>query len=159
MKYEFTIPGKPQAKQRARVTKKGFSYTPKETVNYENWVKINFFQQIEERRMTYAPLKIEITYFHQIPKSVSKKNRLKMLKREKYPTVKPDLDNITKSICDALNGVAYGDDAQIVILNSCKLYDDSPRVRVAITEIYCPVDEKRRESIIDRKLREMKNEI
>ena len=38
------------------------------------------------------------------------------------PTKKPDADNIAKVICDALNGVAYGDDAQICKLCVSKRY-------------------------------------
>lgn len=43
-----------------------------------------------------------------------------MLKGRLSPTKKPDADNIIKIILDALNCVAYRDDAQI-----CKVYFDS----------------------------------
>lgn len=36
---------------------------------------------------------------------------------------RPDLDNLEKQICDALNGVAWHDDAQVVIKASMKLQD------------------------------------
>lgn len=49
-----------------------------------------------------------------------------------YPTARPDLDNLAKSILDACNGVIYKDDAQIVDLITHKRYDDSPRVEVTI---------------------------
>lgn len=41
---------------------------------------------------------------------------------------KPDHDNLAKSVCDALNGIAWHDDAQIVDGRTVKLYatDDEP---------------------------------
>ena len=49
-----------------------------------------------------------------------------------YPIVKPDIDNVAKAILDALNGVVYKDDNQIVELHIKKLYSDEPRVIVKI---------------------------
>lgn len=37
---EFKIPGKAQAKQRPRMGRTGIVYTPKETLVYENYVKM-----------------------------------------------------------------------------------------------------------------------
>ena len=51
------------------------------------------------------------------------------------PTRKPDFDNIGKIICDALNGIAYRDDAQIVDALVRKFYSDTPRVIVEISDI------------------------
>ena len=53
-----------------------------------------------------------------------------------HPTKKPDADNIAKVICDALNGVAYGDDTQVVNLNVKKRYtDEEPKVIVHIEQL------------------------
>ena len=40
-----------------------------------------------------------------------------------------------KIICDALNGIAYRDDAQIVDALVRKFYSDTPRVIVEISDI------------------------
>ena len=48
------------------------------------------------------------------------------------PTKKPDADNIMKAVADALNGIAYKDDSQIVNVTIAKWYSDTPRVEVAI---------------------------
>ena len=55
-----------------------------------------------------------------------------MIDRLIRPTRKPDFDNIGKVICDALNGIAYRDDAQIVDALVRKFYSDTPRVIVEI---------------------------
>ena len=46
-----------------------------------------------------------------------------------------DSDNIIKIICYALNGIAYKDDAQVVLTQAAKEYDDDPRVDVRMWEI------------------------
>lgn len=51
------------------------------------------------------------------------------------PTKKPDMDNIIKIIADALNGIAYYDDSQIVDTAVRKFYSDEPRVVVKISEV------------------------
>lgn len=57
-----------------------------------------------------------------------------MLQGKILPTKKPDCDNIAKIICDALNGVAYKDDKQIVQLLVSKVYSVEPFVLVTISD-------------------------
>lgn len=52
-----------------------------------------------------------------------------------YPTKKPDADNIAKIVLDALNGVAYTDDTQVVNLSVQKRYGEVAEVKVEITEV------------------------
>lgn len=135
----FTIPGKPFGKQRPRVVNKGkFSsaYTPKETVQYENLVKL-YFQQAAHGEMfpDDAMLDVRIFAFYEIPKSTSKKKREAMLAREIRPVKRPDFDNIGKIICDSLNLVAYHDDSAIVDAQVRKFYSEQPRVEVIIRSI------------------------
>ena len=47
----------------------------------------------------------------------------------------PDLDNLIKSITDALNGVAYKDDSQIVAVVSRKMFAPRSNSIVRITSI------------------------
>lgn len=135
----FTIPGKPFGKQRPRVVSKGkFStaYTPKETVQYENLVKL-YFQQAANGEMfpEDAMLDVRIFAFYEIPKSASKKKRTAMLAHEIRPTKKPDFDNIGKIVCDSLNLVAYHDDSAVVDAQVRKFYSEQPRVEVIIKKI------------------------
>ena len=69
-----------------------------------------------------------------IPKSETKKNKVLMLARKVFPTKKPDLDNMAKAVLDALNGVAYKDDCQIVTMLSKKNYAEVPYVKVILDE-------------------------
>lgn len=49
-----------------------------------------------------------------------------------FPTKKPDADNIIKVILDALNGLAYQDDAQIYRVYFEKMYAEIPETKVLI---------------------------
>lgn len=52
-----------------------------------------------------------------------------------YPTVKPDLLKLARAVEDALTGIVYRDDSQIVIESLYKWYGDRPRVNVSVTPL------------------------
>ena len=140
MSYEvnFTIPGKAQAKQRPKFNRfSGRAYTPKQTISFENWVRDCYFRSISsiDNKPTDKPLKVAITMYVEIPQSKSKKQKEKMLIGEIKPIVKPDVDNVAKSILDALNGIIYLDDKQIIELDIEKLYEKTSWTKVKIVEI------------------------
>lgn len=134
MSIKFMIPGQPQGKARARTTRNG-TYTPEKTVLYENLIKIMYQQTSRNIFNNKEPLAVVIDAYFEPVKSISKKKRKQMLDGLIYPTKKPDSDNIGKVICDALNGVAYGDDTQVVHLVVSKRYSETARVEVEIKEI------------------------
>lgn len=129
----FEVMGMPQGKARAR-TGKGFSYTPEKTVLYENLIKTSFLAADSKKTFFDGePVEMYITALFPIPKSTTKKDRERIRRKELFPTKKPDADNIAKVICDALNGVAYHDDTQVVKLTVRKAYtEDEPKVVVAM---------------------------
>lgn len=133
----FEILGEPMGKQRPRFVRVGNftrTYTPKETINYENWVKLSY-QSFGGENFGDVAIKMEITAKFPIPKSWSKKKYQQALNGQIRPIVKPDCDNICKVICDALNGIAYLDDKQITELKVEKEYSETPRVIVRIEKI------------------------
>lgn len=50
------------------------------------------------------------------------------------PTTKPDGDNILKVVLDALNGLAYDDDRQVVKMGIIKVYGVNPGLMVQVDE-------------------------
>jgi Holliday junction resolvase RusA-like endonuclease len=72
--------------------------------------------------------------FYSIPKSTSKKKSEDMKRWIIRPIKKPDLDNVCKIIADALNGIVYKDDTQIVKIIAEKYYAETPCVEVSIKE-------------------------
>lgn len=137
MNYKFEIPGEPVAKGRPRFSFKGKdvkTYTPKKTVSYENLVKLSFMQQVGNVEPIHKGVYVYIQAYLKIPDSTSKKKREQMNEKEILPLKKPDCDNIAKGILDALNGMAYDDDKQIVSLEVNKFYSDRPRAVVNISD-------------------------
>lgn len=132
----FTVDGEPCVKQRPRFSRVGKyvkTYTPAETTNYENWVKLCYMQQIGEMAYTEdVSLQVSITAFYSVPKAWSKKKTQQALNGEIKPHNAKDVDNTAKIILDALNGVAYKDDHFITDLYVCKRYSDIPRVEITI---------------------------
>lgn len=140
-RVEFTIHGAPQGKGRARTvrnraTGRSMSYTPEKTVEYENLVRMEYQAQcggtwFGEKTAICAA----IAAHYQIPVSESKKRSDLMELGFIRPVKKPDCDNIAKVILDALNGIAYRDDAQIAALSVQKYYSDEPKVKVYLWEL------------------------
>lgn len=136
----LVIPGEPVAKGRPKFsTQGGFvrAITPEKTINYENLVKLMYQQQCTDHIPfpKDVQLRADIEAYFSIPKSVSKKKMSDMKQHILNPTKKPDADNIAKSVLDSLNGIAYYDDSQIVVLTVKKLYNEYPKVILSIEEI------------------------
>ena len=135
---KFTIYGKPKAKGRPRFTTYGGyarSYTPQDTIEYENLIKLSYLQASENQEsIEYEkPIIMKINAYYAIPKQTSKKKMAEMISGRIRPCIKVDCDNLAKIIADSLNGVAYKDDTQIVDMYIHKWYDEQPRVEVEIT--------------------------
>ena len=108
------------------------SITPEQTVLYENLIKLSYQRVAHGKMMDEGPLDVEIVAVFAPPKSASKKRKKSMLEGSIYPEVKPDIDNITKTVLDALNGLAYMDDKSVVWLSSVKAYGEEEKVMVRI---------------------------
>lgn len=134
MRAEFIIHAAPVGKARPRVTRNG-TFTPSKTREYEKLVRVEYGIQCQCKYFGDSPLAVSITAYYQIPKSASKRKRGQMGSKIIRPTVKPDADNVCKAVCDALNGVAWKDDAQITNLVFEKYYGEEPCVKVEIEEV------------------------
>lgn len=144
MAIEFKVPGPPQGKARARTfynQRAGHmsSVTPEKTVLYENLIKTRYIETIEKQMIPFqtleGPLTVHISAYYEPPKSTSKKNYAKMMDNTILPTKKPDIDNIAKVVLDALNGIAYKDDTQVINLNVIKRYSKEAYVQVQIERV------------------------
>lgn len=133
----FSIPGAPQGKARSRTVFNGKrTYTPEKTVNYEALVKLSYQQAAGGLFLgAGVPVRVRIDAYYDTPKSESKKKLRNMLAGLLFPTKKPDWDNIGKIVCDALNGIAWKDDAQIVDGHVLKHYSEVPHTDVLIEEV------------------------
>ena len=73
---EFEIIGEPKGKGRPRFARIGNgvrSYTPKETHNYESFVKVSYINSVGQKKLE-GQIEAEIIGIFPIPKSESKKS-------------------------------------------------------------------------------------
>lgn len=103
MEAKFTIPGRAIPKARPRVTRAGYAYTPRTTQQFEQLVRIAYKNQCGNFEFPKgAPLLMNIEFCFEPPKSWPKQKREKAIQRKKYPTARPDLDNLWKAVADVL---------------------------------------------------------
>jgi len=124
---KITIEGMAIPKGRPRSVLKGkyvHTYTPKRTRDFEKLVKETYLAKYSLSDMIKKPYGVSINlHVHkQIPKGFTKKKTAEILNGNIQLITKPDMDNVEKSIYDALNQVAYEDDAQICKCNWVKSY-------------------------------------
>ena len=133
MRVTFTVPGKPRGKGRPRVVN-GHAYTDPQTYQYEQLIKISYLNSVPARnRMHEGPLVVELQADFAPPESWSKKRKAMAMEGGLPHTSKPDLDNIVKCL-DALNGLAWHDDSQIIGIVARKEYRDRDLLTISIAE-------------------------
>lgn len=74
-----------------------------------------------------GPVEVLIVFTFVRPKSVS-------VKKRPFHTVKPDLDNLCKTVFDAATGILWRDDTQVVNLQASKQYGDRNEIMIVICE-------------------------
>lgn len=139
MEIYFVVPGEVVGKGRPRFTTRGGyarAITPAKTRSYEEKVKACYLAEVPFQPMQWGnkePIEMVVNAYFEIPKSASKKAKLEMLMNGR-PTKKPDLDNVLKAVADALNGVAYSDDSQIVRATITKYWSETPKAEIIIRD-------------------------
>lgn len=143
----MTIPGPPVPKGRPRVRvvrKKGAppeagfaqAYTPEKTRKYEDLIRLKAGDVMAGQRKLDGALRVEIRAYMQTPQAIAK-HRIKGPSAEAgviRPLTKPDVDNFAKVI-DALNGIVWRDDSQVVSLLVEKFYSAQPRLVLRAMEL------------------------
>jgi len=124
----LVIQGEPVAKGRPRLSRNG-TYTPEKTKTAEEAIGWAFKQSGQKK--LEGMLNLFVSFRFTLPKSASKK--LKGMVRM-FKATRPDLDNLVKLVTDALNGLAYDDDSQIISINAEKVYAEQAYTEIWITE-------------------------
>lgn len=133
----FTVPGVPVGKGRPKFSRHGSKVmvrTPDKTANYENLVKIAAYEAMAGAAPLVRPIALRLTLNMPVPSSWSNKRRDLAIRGLIGATVKPDLDNVCKAVTDAMNGIVYVDDKQIVSATIEKQYATVPHVYVRVSE-------------------------
>lgn len=85
-----------------------------------------------------GPLSVTLTFLVLRPKGHFRTGKNKHLLRDSapmLPTSKPDVLKLARGVEDALTGVLYKDDAQIVVEVLRKVYDVKPGAHVSVSEV------------------------
>lgn len=134
----FTVPGTPVGKGRPKFARRGnfvTAYTPEKTASYENLVKMAAHTAMNGRKQAAVALRCTIGVEVIPPASWSQKKRMAAICGDLRPTTKPDLDNVAKAILDAMNGIVFEDDKQVVELVVTKRYAETARAVVEVMSL------------------------
>ena len=126
-----TIPGPIQAWQRAGRSKNGGHFTQPATRAAKRSIGWHAVQQVGQHCLQGA-LAVRLDVAMAVPAAWSAKRRAEALAGAVKPAVKPDVDNLSKTILDALNGVLWRDDAQVVDLHITKRYAAEPQTVITV---------------------------
>lgn len=131
--YQFPIQIKPMGAVRMTQMSKYKDNNAKRYLSYKERIaweaKKHIKQPIDE------PISITLAFYYPIPQSWSKRKRDEANDQAILPTVKPDIDNCVKGVFDALNKVAWRDDALVVRQTSFKVYAYDPMIVITISRI------------------------
>ena len=128
MSYLIVADLKPVPAPRPRVTRYGTYNNPKYT-NYKKALKVIASSIIKEPLQD--AIKMRLLFQFAMPKSWSKKKKAGAF----WHTQKPDTDNLIKSVKDALNSVAYADDAQVCEISAIKIWGKVDKIVIELEEI------------------------
>lgn len=146
MTYTFTIPGiaQPAGSKRAFCLKKGGAFTGRAVVTDDNPKSKSWQAEVKHAALNAGvkpqdgPISLTLTFFMPRPKGhFGTGKNASTLKSDApdCPTGRPDLLKLARGIEDALTGIAWRDDAQIVEEHLEKFYCDHgemPLVTIAI---------------------------
>jgi len=132
----FTVDGDPIPKGRPRFARRGKfvqTYTDAKTIEYETYVALKARQAIGASEPFNGALSVFLYLRYEVPASYSKKRKEACLSGLEYPK-RIDIDNVYKSITDAMNGIVYLDDSQIVEAHIKKVYAETAGANVMVQE-------------------------
>lgn len=117
-----------------RMTQRGKHIKPyaQRYLNYKKYIGWAVKDQIKQA--IEGPISVKLKFYYPIPQRFNKAEKAEARAGTKRPVVQPDLDNVVKGCFDALNGIAWKDDNQVVEESSGKWYSDHPRIEIEIEE-------------------------
>lgn len=122
-RYNIEINTRPIPKQRPRLSK--FTvYTPKKTIDYEKLISYEWKKKYKDLVLKNA-VKLDLLFCFKKAKSCKKD----------FHTQRPDIDNLEKAVLDGLNKIAFIDDCQVVEMRSQKIFSDSDKIVVVVTDL------------------------
>ncbi len=133
--YQFEIPGAPIPQQQMQFNlnrNPPQPYNPcRKDIERIKWL----VKPTAPRAPVQGPVSLELYFFMPIPKATPKARRRQMQDRLILPIGRPDEDNLSYLVTNALKGIVYADDSQICKKLVYKFYSDEPRTCVVVRRI------------------------
>lgn len=136
MIVNFTVPGVPVPKARARVVNikgRSVSFTPEKTKAYELVLASIAGLAMRGRPLLTGPLVVNATFVLPIPASWTKKKKESARLQRLLPTTRPDIDNLFKVI-DGLEQIVFANDSCVVEAHIYKCYGDDPCAKFDVSQ-------------------------
>lgn len=131
--YTAVILGEPVAQGRPRFSRQGGfvkAYDPAKSRDYKSYVRMIAAQHAPAEPVQGAVI-LSIKIYRSIPKTMPQYKRALALAGQIRPVTKPDVSNVLKGVEDALKGLWYKDDSQIVGYGEMgKWYAERPRIEI-----------------------------
>jgi Holliday junction resolvase RusA-like endonuclease len=129
--FQVTVPGIPKAQGRPRAFRLGDGirmYDPETSRDWKRTVLDRVATAWGDRGAPIeGPVLIELHFDLPRPKSLPK--------RVLHHTKKPDVDNLAKAVKDAIKGIVYRDDSQVVSLRVAKSYSVVTGVQIYVASM------------------------
>lgn len=130
MTIRFTAYGLPAPQARPRRVQlpngRMVTFSPRSRTGWEDLIRWQALQHRPERLLD-GPLALKCVFYMPRPKSAPK--------RREWNDRRPDIDNLFKSVADALKGLVFVEDARIARAEVEKRYGEPPRVEVEVWEL------------------------
>lgn len=147
-RIEFRVPGTPRpqgsvrafkAGDKAIVTQGGSKKSRDELANYRNDIRNEAQKQMQDRPPFGGAVYLEVTFLFERPSAHFGTGKNAEFVKPSAPVHKltaPDLDKLVRSVKDALKGVAYKDDAQVVRISAGKAFWATAGTTVRLWELH-----------------------
>lgn len=136
--YTAVVLGDPVAQGRPRFSRQGGfvkAYDPAKSRDYKSYVRLIAAQNAPDSPVEGA-IEFSLRIYRAIPKGMPKYKREAAKAGTLRPVTNPDVSNVLKGVEDALKGVWYKDDSQIVGFGVLgKWYDERPRIEIMMREL------------------------
>lgn len=134
VRIDFTVSGIPQPQGSARAfVPKGWNRAviTSDNKKLRPWrqdVSAMATEAMSERneQATQEAVEVACYFYFQKPKSTKKSTTQKI--------TKPDIDKLLRGVLDALTGIVFRDDSQVVYVQCKKLFDGAPGCRIVVQE-------------------------
>lgn len=130
-RYTFDVLTSPVTWKRAR-RNKGQYFTDKKQAAYQKTVANE--AMASGVKLLNGPVSASIVFHLPIPLS-RQKGRNKLVPGSWAHDCPKDADNLAKGVMDALNGVAFEDDRQVVSLSSIKVWSLEARAHITLSKL------------------------